>query len=94
MAEDIFGPNLGSIKEKTARSNIQHIKAGIDPIPSKVIERHPSLCLVVDIMFVNKVVFLVSMSRELKFGTVQRLDNRQTPIVAKAIKSILALYIS
>ena len=45
-----------------------------------------------DIMFINKVAFLVTTSQGLRFGTVENLHNRQVPTVAKALVQVCQKY--
>lgn len=62
------------------------------PIPKHISELHRILSLSADIMFVNKIPFMVSLSRGLKFQTVQRLKNRKIDNITKSIKRIVNLY--
>jgi len=74
-AEDIFGPNVGSLKGKTVRRpNDEHITAGTDPVPADVMKMHAQVTLAIDIMFINKIIaFFVTKSRELQFTTIKSL---------------------
>ena len=91
-AEDIFGPNLGSLKGKTVWRPNPHVAMGIDGVPPEIIKVHRSLILAMDIMFINKIAFFVTTSRNLKFGTVEALPNRQIPTIIQCLKSVIALY--
>ena len=91
-AEDIFGPNLGALKGKTVSRPGQHVRTGIDPVPHEILKTHRSIALAIDIMFVNSVAFLLTTSRNLKFGTVEALENRQVPTIVRKLKTIEWLY--
>ena len=43
-------------------------------------------------MFVNKIPFLVTISRHLKFGTIKMLPSRSKNYILSAIKMILPIY--
>jgi hypothetical protein len=72
-AEDIFGPNLGSLKGKTVRHNTPHMRAETHEMLCKIMSIHHDVTLCADIMFVNQIPFLVTISRNVKFGTVEVL---------------------
>ena len=92
IAKDIYGPNLGSLKGKTVRRTIPHLPSGIDPVPLSILKRHPGLTVTLDIFFINNIPFLLSMSRGLKFMTVEVLPNRQSKTIQEKIHSICKLY--
>jgi hypothetical protein len=83
-AEDIFGPNLGSFKGKTVRS-----KNAVADVPYHIIKLHKDVTLCFDIMFVNKIAFLTTVSRKLRFGTTERLPSRHANVVGKALVNVL-----
>jgi hypothetical protein len=70
-ADDIFGPNVGSLKGKTVRQGGIHVNPEYHQIPMTIMEKYRELTLCVDVMFVNKLPFLVTISRGIKFGTVE-----------------------
>ena len=48
--------------------------------------------LAVDVMFVNKIPFLVSVSHNLKFVTVQRLKGRAAHLLVAGLNKIVKIY--
>ena len=91
-AEDIFGPNLGSLKGKTVRHRSKRADSLVADVPYDIIKAHKDVTVCFDIMFVNKIAFLVTVSRSLRFGTTERLASRQADVVGKALTSVIALY--
>mmetsp|Transcript_16222 Transcript_16222/g.24509 ORF Transcript_16222/g.24509 Transcript_16222/m.24509 type:complete len:108 (+) Transcript_16222:256-579(+) len=79
-AINIYGQNLGAIKGKTVWHPNPHVKAGVDPVPERILKLHGDIALAADIMSVNKIPFLVTLSRCLKFGTIESLPNRCLPL--------------
>jgi hypothetical protein len=50
------------------------------------------ITLAVDIMFLNNIPFLTSISQHIGFGTAERLVNRQVSSLIKAIKRLCQVY--
>ena len=93
-ADDIFGPNLGSLKGKTVHCPNPHVKMQTVRVPPDIMQIHRSITLAIDIMFINKIPFLVTTSQHLKFGTVEALNNRQISTVVGKLKNVINLYLS
>ena len=91
-AEDIFGPDIGSLKGKTVRKGNSIVDTTLVPIPAMILEKYKSLVLAADIMKVNKIPFLISISRAIKFGTVTLLANQKMETVLTCVKQICAVY--
>ena len=91
-AEDIYGPNLGGLKGKTVDRPNPHVPAGVDHVPTAIMDVHHSVTLAIDVMFINKVAFLITTSRNLKFGTVEAISNRQITTIIAKLKSVCQIY--
>jgi hypothetical protein len=92
VAEDIHGPNLGSLKGKTVRRKNTHVPSLVADVPYHIIKTHKDVTLCFDIMFVNKIPFLVTVSRNIRFGTTERLLSRHAGVVGKALVTVLKFY--
>ena len=91
-ADDIFGPNLGSLKGKTPTRPNAHVRGSTNRVPIEIMERHKRTVLAIDIMFVKSIPFLVTVSRKLHFGTVEALPNRQIPTIRDKLRAVCAIY--
>jgi hypothetical protein len=91
-AEDILGPNLGSLKGKTLWRGGTHVRMEYHGVPLGIMERHRDVTLCVDIMFVNQIPFFITISRNIKFGTMEVLKNRKNPTILQPFKNANAIY--
>ena len=61
-------------------------------VPHAIFEENRNVTLSVDVMFVNRIPFLTSISRNLKFRTAETLHNRTTSQLVQCVKNVKALY--
>jgi hypothetical protein len=61
MAEDIFGPDVGSLKGKTVRGAAIPVNDRMIDIPALIMTHHKNLILGGDIMFVNKIPYTLCL---------------------------------
>jgi len=73
--DDIYGINIELLKGKTVSRPGPAVKDNIKGLPRWALEQHSTVVLCVDIIFINKVAFLVTTSCNIKFGTVENLKN-------------------
>jgi hypothetical protein len=92
-AEDISGPNLGSIKGKTVWRPNPCVAMGVDPIPQEILSIYRDVTISIDITFVSKVLFCITVSHSIKFGMVEMLLNQQVKTVKKCMDKVANLYI-
>ncbi|KAG7373108.1 hypothetical protein IV203_033832 [Nitzschia inconspicua] len=92
VASDVFGPNLGSLKGKTVHRPSSHVQPHTDPVPPEILARHRDVTLATNIMFVNKIPFLITVSRNIRFVTITDVLNRQLPTIEKELLKIVRLY--
>jgi hypothetical protein len=64
-AEAIFGPNVNSLKGKIACHGKLHVKSDLSPIPREILSLYREVTLCVDIMYINKLPFLLTISRNI-----------------------------
>jgi hypothetical protein len=74
------------------RRGRQHVGIERQDVPRTIMERCRNVTLCIDIMFVNKIPFLVMISRGIKFSTVETLTDRKHPTIMSTIKHVVALY--
>jgi hypothetical protein len=91
-AEGIFGPNVHALKGKTVRHGKLHVKSDLSSVPHDILSLYQEVTLCVDIMYVNKIPFLITVSQHIKFATIELLANRQEETIGKGITNVMHLY--
>ena len=92
-AEHILGPDVGSLKGKTTRR--RPIGVGLynhTPIPSGIVEQYHDVIIAVDVLYINKLPFIATISRYICFGTVEFLRNQKSTTLIEHIKQVNRLY--
>ena len=93
VAEDIFGPNIHSLnKGKTVQWTEAHVASSVTPVLSDIFSLYHSVTLCVNIMFINKMPFLITISCNIKFSMVELLLNQLEDMVAKSLMAVMHLY--
>jgi hypothetical protein len=91
-AKAIFGPNVNTVKGKTVCHGELHVKSDVSPIPREILSLYRNVTLCVNIMYVNKLPFLLTISRNIKFATIKLLANRLEETIWKCVSNVMRLY--
>lgn len=61
-------------------------------LPPQVMSQYCNVTPAVDVMHVNGIPMLVTISRNVQFMTVEALPNQNIPMLVKGIKSVASVY--
>ena len=89
----LFGPDLAGVREQTVRRPLESVTMNHVQIPRALLEQHQRVTLAVDIMFVNGVPFLVSVSSGLNLVTAQYTPSCMAKQLAVGITRVMDLYL-
>ena len=92
IAEKIFGPDVGSLKGKTVRQGTEHVDISAIPVPSELMSEYRNVIIGADIMFVNKLPFFVTISRNIKFSTAALIVDQKHDTLIKAVRDVRNIY--
>ena len=88
----IFGTNTHSLEVKTTRGKAHAVIHDFVAIPKKITELHKNVVLTADIVFISKLAFILTLSRQLCFGKIQYVRSRKNSILVNALKKVISLY--
>ena len=86
IANKVFGPDVGALKGKTIRRGPPIVDSPVSVDTASILEHYGEITLCVDLMYVNKVPLLVTLSRNIKFGTMEAVADRKEATLLKCIK--------
>ena len=91
-AKLVFGTDITSLKGKSVRRKPASIVTDYVDIPREILKSRKELEVSTDIMFINKLPFLVSTSQRLKFTTIEYLSSKNNIALVNSINKIVSYY--
>ena len=89
----IYGHDPATLKGKMTRKTLAHVPtAPFVPVPAPILEQHGDVTLCADFFFVQKIPFLHTIARKLKFRTVSAVPDRSQPTILKELLATCSLY--
>ena len=92
IANKVFGPDVGALKGKTTRRGPPIVDSPVSVDTTSILEHYEENTLCVDLMYVNKVPLLVTLSRNIKLGTMEAVADWKEAMLLKCIKGVITLY--
>ena len=94
MAEDIYGPSIPQLKDKTVRSKVQHVEPiKITNVPKTILDKYKEVTICCDLMHINGIGFLITISRHIMFATGTMIKNRKVDHITDGITQVHKLYL-
>jgi hypothetical protein len=88
-ADAVFGRDVASLKGKITRQQLQTVLGAVaNNLPKEIMEHYRDVALCVDIMFVNRIPFFMSISKKVRVITAEALNNRKQGSLIKALQRI------
>lgn len=92
VAEDIFCPNVDALQGKKTRTKPNAIRTLYQDVPREIMRAHRNITLTGVIMFVNRIPFMITRCKAIKFGTVDNVSSTKIPILLLSLKPVIAIY--
>lgn len=92
-AKVIFGPSVPRLKGTSRRMKPTRAEPEYIRIPRDLVDMNKYVTLVADVMFVCGLPFLISLSRRIRFVTLQYMPNRSAGEIKNGLKDVVNLYL-
>ena len=90
-ANIIYGPSIATLKGKTTRTKSKPVVTDYVDVPPAVLDSNKDIILSADILFVNRTPFYATISRHIKFTTVEAIPSWKLPQLIKSTQYVLDL---
>ena len=93
LAQLIWGKDIATLKGKTVQSKAPRIREITLRIPREFLKHNKEVTLEIDIFFVNKICFFMTLSRGIYYTSVNHLVSRKATKIFAAFKSLYKFYL-
>ena len=88
----LFRPDIPTMKGKTTRQCPHKLVSDVVSIPHELHDAQHDICLYTDIMYINGMPFLTTISKNIKYHTAMWVADYNAPTIASLVDSVLKLY--
>ncbi len=92
VADNVFGPDVASLQGKMAWWTPNHVDLAYANIPPEIISRNLDVIVIANLMFINGLPFLVSISRNIMLITVTYMPLCKIEDLQKGMLQIILVY--
>ena len=68
------------------------VETPIANLPGTILKQYHKVTLCIDMMFVNKIAMMATISWNIKFGTVEPVPDRKESTITDAVQNVVRLY--
>ena len=91
-ARNIFGKDFASLRSKTVQWTPAPLVGDYVVVPTGVIERNKTVTLAADVFFVDRITFLLTVLRNIKFITAKHVATRTAKSISKHLDCLIQVY--
>jgi hypothetical protein len=92
ISENIFGPDMSSLKGKSTRRKPKPVRSDLIEIPKEIITKHHDIDLCMEAMYVNECGMLTAIDQTIKFRSLVPMNTKQHVEYYRALDQILRHY--
>ena len=92
LMEHLYGPDIPTVKGKTSRQCPHKLVRDVVFIPHELHDTQCNVWLYIDIMYINGIPFLTTISKNIKYSTDMWVADCIAPTITSLVESILKLY--
>ena len=92
LMECLCGSDIPTVKCKTTRCCLHQLVSEVVSIPHKLHDAEHDVCLYIDIMYINGMPFLTTISKNIKYCTAMWVADRTASTITSLVESVLKLY--
>ena len=92
LMEHLYRPNIPTVNGKTTRQCPHKLVSNVVLIPHELCYTQCDVCLYIDIMYVNGMPFLTTVSKNIKYCTVMWVADCTAATITSLVDSVLKLY--
>ena len=92
LMEHLYGPDIPTVKGETTRQCPHKLVSNVVSIPHELHDTQHDVCLYIDIMYINGMLFLTTISKNIKYRAAIWVANCMAPTIANLVESVLKLY--
>ena len=92
LMECLFRPDIPTVKGKTTRQCPLQLVSNVVSIPHELHDAQHDVCLYIDIMYINGMPFLTTISKNIKYCTTMWVVDHTAPTITYLVESVLKLY--
>ena len=92
IAENIFGPDMATLKGKSTRKTPKPVLQDWIELPKEILEKHSKIELCMDTMYVNGVGLMTAIDRTIKYRSVEYIESKEPQEHLRALSAIVNRY--
>ena len=92
VAEKVYGRSVHALKDKTTRSKPVPVVNDYVEVPQELIDAQKGIDLCVDVTFIQGVPFFVTVSKRVRYVTIEYIEGRTKSSFDKAFDTVFCIY--